>query len=61
MRKQNMVKKVNEIKNIATCISRRERITTRKLERTSRRIDPTAPFDVNTPKENRPRILRHRR
>jgi phenylalanyl-tRNA synthetase alpha chain len=49
-------KRINEIKDIAnTYLEQKE--NTQDLNRSSRRIDPTAPFDVNTDKDKRPHIL----
>lgn len=48
-------KQVNEIKNLATEILENKK-GSEKTERSSRRVDPTAPFDINTEETKRPYI-----
>lgn len=48
-------KKVNELKNLLTDKINRSKDED-NIKNTNSRIDPTAPFDVNTPEEKRPKI-----
>jgi len=46
-------KQINEIKNICNDILQKKKLQEEKIH-TSKKIDPTAPFDINTPSDKLP-------